>query len=96
MIYVLRGLYDLVCEVVRPTPQPQPAGQWWFDSQESIDWGPALATVAEYHGDDDGYDEDGKPLPADTGRDRPRCKSCKGPNFSLDNKLCIACRIGIG
>jgi hypothetical protein len=65
------------------------AGQWWFDAEDQADWGPALATVADYHGDDDGEpiteDDDG----------RPRCAVCGGPNYSLASERCIACRLGI-
>lgn len=93
MIYLLRGIYDIAVELIRPHPHPEAlqTGSWWFATQDAIDWGPALATVAEHHGDDD----DGEPYPADTGSTRPRCTECGGPNFSPVNELCLACRLGM-
>lgn len=99
MIYLLRGLYERLRQPIDPNPyhHPTPVGQWWFDSENPIDWGPALATVAEHHGDDavDDDDDDGEPYPADTGSKRPRCKTCGGPNFSPENEVCIICRLGM-
>lgn len=93
MIYILRGLYDVVCEMLRPIthPQPQPAGEWWFTSQDETDWATAFAVVAEHHGDDDGSG----PMPESYGSDRPKCKTCGGPNFSLEDDECLICRLGM-
>lgn len=92
MIYMLRGLYDLVCSAF--------TGGWWFDAQEPLDHGPVLATVSEQPEDldddediDEYDDDDSEPLPPPAGHDRPRCISCNDPNYSLDSELCIACRV---
>jgi hypothetical protein len=89
MIYMLRGLYDMVHEFT---------GQWWFDTQEPHDHGPVPALTNS----GDGYwqtveeDSDDKtPLPPPIGEGLPGCVSCGDPNFSLDNDLCICCRIGM-
>lgn len=71
-------------------------GQWWFDSQAPIDWGPALVTVSNYHGDDDGGEDDTETYPLDHWETLPKCKKCKGPNYSLENKNCLTCRLGVG
>lgn len=75
---LLRGPFDVIGRAL---------GQWWFDAQTPIDWGPALATVNE------SYADSRKPLPEATGSERPKCKLCGDPNFSLEGEICIACRI---
>lgn len=93
MIYLLRGLYGTIRQSINPNPYQHPAqvGQWWFDMQEP-EWTPVIATAAEI--EDDGDSDE--PMPAPYGNNRPRCKSCGGPNFSAENARCITCRLGMG
>lgn len=77
-------------------------GQWWFATQEPLDLDPIPASD---EGPSDSVPEDPTqpwwddksiPTPPPTGEDKPACVGCGDPNFSLESKYCIACRIGMG
>lgn len=75
-------------------------GQWWFASQTPLDLDPVPAEVNETDLDDEAedavdYADDDTPLPPPAGHDKPVCKSCGDPNYSLESEFCIACRIGM-
>lgn len=88
MIYMLRGLYEILCSI---------PGNWWFDAQTPLDLEPVPATVtetAEEATEEVEYVEidDGTPLPPPTSEGKSLCVSCGDPNFSLDSEVCVACR----
>jgi hypothetical protein len=93
VIYILRSLYELFCNIT---------GQWWFSQQQPLNLDPIPATISNDVSEDEVTSEepvadydDGTPLPPATGSDKPVCKGCGDPNFSLEKEYCIACRIGM-
>lgn len=87
MIFLLSAAWDRLADFT---------GQLWFAAQESENNDPIPATINEvaYYSKHE-EDDDSTPLPPPTGSDKPECKACGDPNFSLEGDLCIACRIGM-
>lgn len=90
MIYMLRGLFDVMCSAF--------TGGWWFEDQEPlvVDPVPPALIESRYDNTPEEPEDDGTPLPPPTGSDKPECVKCGDPNFSLESEICIACRIGMG
>lgn len=91
MIVILRDLYSLFWDML---------GYWWMGTQRPSSpvaptTTPPVASAFTEFNDETDWEDDGSPLPAATGSDKPACVSCGDPNFSLESEFCISCRVGM-